>query len=191
MSHAPLYLTLVLLAGAVLVIGLFNALRLPSILGYMTVGVLLGPHVLGWLPESSHTRLLAELGVVFLLFFVGLEFSLTSLLRSRRNVLGLGSAQVVATAVLFAALAYGFDVSPAAAFIIGGSLAMSSTAIVLRQLGEQHELATRHGRLTVAVLIFQDIATLPFLVLLPQLAPGASSGALPRSGWVASKTRTA
>lgn len=173
MPEDPLQLTLILLATAVLVIGVFRHFHLSSVLGYLVVGVLLGPATLGWLPDTAHTQLLAELGVVFLLFTVGLEFSLPMLLASRRIVLGLGGAQVALTSLLCGVAAWIFGLSLPAAFVLGGAVAMSSTAIVMKQLREQMELSTRLGQLAVSILLFQDVASLPFLLLLPKLARGA------------------
>jgi CPA2 family monovalent cation:H+ antiporter-2 len=140
--------------------------------GYLAVGVLAGPYGLGLLKDVAEIRLLAELGVMFLMFVLGLEFSLPVMWSARRAVFGVGGVQVLVTAGLAGAAAHLAGASPAAALAVGGAVAMSSTAIVLKQLSEQGEISTRHGRLTVAVLLFQDLATLPFLVALPVLGAG-------------------
>ncbi|MGD8312589.1 MAG: cation:proton antiporter [Gammaproteobacteria bacterium] len=172
MIHEILIDILLLLAVTVLVVGLFRQLRIPAIIGYLTVGVLIGPNGLSWLTDATEIRVMAELGVVFLLFMVGLEFSLPVLAASRAAIFGFGGAQVLLTGGLATALALSAGLFLPAAIVLGGALAMSSTAIVLRQLTEQGELATRHGRLAVSVLLFQDLAVLPFLVAIPVLAAG-------------------
>lgn len=166
---------LIVLASAVLVVALFHRLHMPAVIAYMLVGILVGPHALNWLPPSEATRFLAELGVIFLMFYVGLEFSLPHVLAARRAVLIVGGAQVLATAVVLGAAAYAFGLPAPAALLVGGALAMSSTAIGLKQLAEQAELNTAHGRMVVGVLLFQDVATLPFLVALNAFA-GAADG---------------
>ena len=169
---------LALLGTAVAVLAAFRALRLPAVLGYLLVGVLVGPHGLGWLPDTEFTRTLAELGVVFLLFTVGLEFSLPELLAQSRATAALGALQILITAALGAAVAAALGLPWGIAAVLGGAAAMSSTAIVVRQLGERLELGTRHGRAVVAVLLLQDLATLPFLVLASRLGgAGTAAGA--------------
>jgi CPA2 family monovalent cation:H+ antiporter-2 len=173
-----LELTLLLLAASVAGVVIFRLLNLPPMLGYLVVGILIGPHALGLVPDSADTRYLAEFGVVFLMFSIGLEFSLPRLRSMRRIVFGLGGAQVVLTvlAVMAAgfvahhALAERFDISLAASFALGGALAMSSTAIVMKLLAERLELETEHGRRVVGILLFQDLAVVPLLVIVPTLA---------------------
>lgn len=169
MQHSFFDMVLVLLAAATLTVAFFSKLRLSPILGYLVIGAVLGPHALGWLPDSHNTRLLAEFGVVFLMFTIGLEFSLPRLLAQKRLVLGAGFLQVVLGTLVFGAAAMWFGLSPEAAFITGGALTMSSTAIVLKQLDGQRELNAAHGQIAIAVLLFQDLAAIPFLVMLPIL----------------------
>lgn len=166
----------VLLAIAVAVLALLRRAGIPPTVGYIGVGILIGPHGLRWIDLSGNTQLIAELGVVFLMFMVGLEFSLPRLLAARDAVFRLGSAQVVTTTAVAggAALLAGFG--PAIAAIIGAAVAMSSTAISLKQLSDQGELGRAHARLAIGALLFQDLATLPVLVLVPQLAPNGSDG---------------
>ena len=135
-----------------------------------------GPHVLGLLPDSEQTRFLGELGVVFLMFSIGLEFTLGDLWSNRRQVLGIGGSEVVLMTLLAGGAARWAGLGMEAAALVGGAVAMSSTAVVVRQLAEQMELATRHGRASVAVLLFQDLATLPFLALLGSLAVTPGGG---------------
>lgn len=170
--------TLVLLSCAVLGVVAFRMLNLPPMLGYLGVGILIGPYALGWAQESAATHQLAEFGVVFLMFSIGLEFSLPKLISMRRAVFGLGLAQVVATIVvaMLGAIAAGmilpqyFQMSWKAAFALGGALSMSSTAIVSKMLTEKLELESPHGRQIISVLLFQDLAVVPLLILVPALA---------------------
>jgi CPA2 family monovalent cation:H+ antiporter-2 len=163
---------LVLLVVSVLTVSVFRRFRLPAILAYLCVGVVVGPNGLAWVPDNEATSLLAEYGVVFLLFTVGLEFSLPRLIAMRHEVLRLGSAQVAATTLIAGGAAWALGMSAAAAFVVGGAIAMSSTAIVIKQLTERLELNSRHGSLSVGVLLFQDLAVIPFLILIPVLAGG-------------------
>ena len=169
----PLAQILLLLAAAVGVVALARRAGLPAILGYLVVGVALGPHALGLFDETEGTRLLAELGVVFLLFTLGLEFSWPRMVAMRREVFGVGSVQVVTLAgvamLVFHAL--GVDLLPAVA--LGGAVAVSSTAIIVQQLTEQSEINRTHGRVAFSVLLFQDLAFVPFLVLAGALAAGS------------------
>ncbi|MDD3449598.1 MAG: monovalent cation:proton antiporter-2 (CPA2) family protein [Gammaproteobacteria bacterium] len=178
MTYGILLEVLVLLASAVLVVALFRRLRLPPILAYLAVGMAVGPHGFGWIPDTEDTRLLAEFGVVFLMFTIGLEFSLPHLLAMRRTVLGLGGSQVLITTLLVGLAAWLLGRSPEAAFVTGGALAMSSTAIVTKQLAEQTEIHSRHGRQSIAVLLFQDLAVVPFLILIPALGSGGENDLL-------------
>jgi len=167
-----LELVLLLLATAVLVVVVFRQLRLPALIGYLLVGVLIGPHALGWAASSHETRYLAEFGMVFLMFSVGLEFSLPKLATMRRVVFGLGAAQVGATTMLVLVLCLALGLDWRAGLVLGGALAMSSTAILAKILSERLELNTQHGRAIIGVLLFQDLAVVPFLILTPALAHG-------------------
>jgi monovalent cation:H+ antiporter-2, CPA2 family len=168
----PLSQVLILLAAAVLLVTLARRLGLPTSLAYLIAGLALGPHALAVVASTATTRLLAELGVVFLLFTLGLEFALPRLIAMRREVFGLGSAQVAATAALFAVLAWHGGIPWPAAVVVGGALAMSSTAILLHQLTERAELNRTHGRLAFSMLLFQDLAFVPFLALASALTAG-------------------
>ncbi len=170
MAHTLLETVLLLLAAATVTVALFHRLNLSPILGYLVVGALLGPHALGWLPDAEPTRLLAEFGVVFLMFSIGLEFSLPRLLAQKRLVLGAGGLQVVLGTAAFGLAGWLLGLPPAAALVAGGAFAMSSTAIVLKQLEEQMELDAPHGQVAVGILLFQDLAAMPFLVIVPALA---------------------
>jgi CPA2 family monovalent cation:H+ antiporter-2 len=172
MHHSPLTDVLLLLAASVLAVTLFRRLNLPPLLAYLGVGALVGPHALGWVPDTENTRFLAEFGVVFLLFTLGLEFSLTRLVAMRRAVLGMGGAQVAITALVAGGAAWAMGLSIPGALAVGGVLAMSSTAIVIKLLSEQLEINSRHGRAAIGILLFQDLAVIPFLILIPALAAG-------------------
>ncbi|KAB2845357.1 MAG: potassium transporter [Burkholderiales bacterium] len=165
-----LQIILVLLAAAVLVVVLCRQFQLPPVLGYLLVGVAVGPHALAWVPDTHQTRYLAEFGVVFLMFSIGLEFSLPQLKAMRRSVFGLGAAQVLITLALGlgACVALGYDWRMGIA--LGGALAMSSTAIVSKMLAERMEIGTPHGRDAMGVLLFQDLAVVPLLIVVPALA---------------------
>jgi CPA2 family monovalent cation:H+ antiporter-2 len=169
-----LELTLLLLAAAVLGVVAFRLLNLPPMLGYLAVGILIGPHAFGLVPDTKETRYLAEFGVVFLMFSIGLEFSLPKLKTMRSLVFGLGMGQVVLT--ILAVLAGGWlagrlwPFSLDGAFLLGATLAMSSTAILMKLLADRLELETEHGRRMVGVLLFQDLAVVPLLVVIPALA---------------------
>src|SRR5215469_13293338 len=169
---APLTQVLILLAGCVFLVTLARRLGLPTTLAYLVVGVVLGPHALNIVSDSGTTRQLAELGVAFLLFTLGLEFSLPRMIAMRKEVLGLGAAQVSATTAVFAVIAWLSGVHGLTAVVIGGALSMSSTAIILHQLTERAELNRTHGRLAFSMLLFQDLAFVPFLALASALAAG-------------------
>ncbi len=173
--HGTLELVLILLLAAVVVVAVFRQLALPALLGYLLVGVLIGPNALGLVSDSAETRYLAEFGVVFLMFSIGLEFSLAKLLTMRRLVFGLGAAQVGISIALivFVAMLTGTDWR--AGLLLGGVFAMSSTAILAKMLAERLELNTPHGRQIVGILLFQDLAVVPLLIVIPALARGAET----------------
>jgi len=162
----PLSQVLVLLAGAVLLVTLARRLGLPTTHAYLVLGLILGPHAFGLLADSDTTRLLGSLGVAFLLFTLGLEFSLPRMIAMRHEVLGLGVSQVSATTAVFALLAHLLLHLPwLTAIVLGGAISLSSTALLLQQLTERAELNRTHGRLAFAMLLFQDLAFVPFLAL--------------------------
>jgi CPA2 family monovalent cation:H+ antiporter-2 len=168
--ESSLSLVLILLATAVAVVVLCRSLHLPVMLGYLAVGILIGPHALAWIPDAVETQHLAEFGVVFLMFSIGLEFSLTRLMSMKRTVFGLGGAQVVVTMLLVMALAAIFGLNWRAGLALGGVLAMSSTAIVSMMLVERAELNLPYGQQMMGVLLFQDLAVVPLLIIIPALA---------------------
>lgn len=168
----PLSQVLILLAAAVFAVTVVRRLGLPATVAYLAVGLALGPHALAVVSESSTTQLLGELGVAFLLFTLGLEFSLPRMMAMRREVFGLGAAQVAATTAVFAAIAWMLGLHWLTAIVVGGAIAMSSTAILLQQLTEKAELNRTHGRLAFSMLLFQDLAFVPLLAL----ASGPAAG---------------
>jgi CPA2 family monovalent cation:H+ antiporter-2 len=167
---------LLLLTSSVLAVALFRAMRLPAMLAYFVVGVLFGPFALNLLPSTESGRQLAEFGIVFLMFSIGLEFSLPKLYAMRKTLFGLGGAQVLITLGVTMLLGWLAGLSLPTAFVVGGALTMSSTAIVSKILIERVDLNSRHGRLSIGILLFQDLAVIPILVLIPAL--GAHSGNL-------------
>ena len=169
----PLLQILILLTASVCVVAAVRKLALPAILGYLAVGMLLGPHALALAADNETTQLLADFGVVFLVFTLGLEFSLPRLVAMRWEVLGVGGAQVlITTGIIAAGVSLLFDVAPAVAVVIGGALAMSSTAIIIAQLTEQSENNRTHGRLAVAICLFQDLSFPLLLALVSALSGG-------------------
>lgn len=172
MIEQPLTQVLIMLAASVFVVTLARRAGWPAMLGYLVVGLALGPHALGVIPRSAVMQALPELGVVFLVFTLGLEFSLPRMLAMRREVFGLGALQVGAILGVSAAIARLLGVRWPDAIVIGGAVAMSSTAVILQQLTERGELNRTHGRLAVAMLLFQDLAFVPLLALASGLARG-------------------
>ncbi len=171
---SPLTQVLVLLFASVVVVAIARRQGLPPMLGYLSVGMLLGPLAFGLLPDSNATQTLAGIGVVFLLFTLGLDFSWPRMIAMRREVFGLGLAQLLIVGLSTAALLHALGVRWASGIVVGGALAMSSTAIVLHQLTDQAELNRTHGRLAFAVVLFQDLAFVPLLALASAL--GSSGG---------------
>lgn len=161
---------LILLFAAVLLVAIFRRLGQPVILAYLVAGVLLGPHGAAVLSEQANMQTIAELGIVFLMFSLGLEFSLPRLIAMRMLVVGVGGLQVLFTSLLFFWLGWWWGLSLPQALVVSGTLALSSTAVVIKQLGEQKQLHTRRAQLGVSVLLFQDLAVVPLLVMIPILA---------------------
>lgn len=163
-----------MLTSSVLFVAFFRALRLPPLLAYFVVGVLFGPYAFGLLPDTESGRHFAEFGIVFLMFSIGLEFSLPKLYAMRKTLFGLGGAQVAITmmAVMLVCWLAGFSLT--VAFIVASAFTMSSTAIVSKILMERVDLNSRHGRLSIGILLFQDLAVIPILVLISALGSETS-----------------
>jgi K+:H+ antiporter len=161
---------LIFLAAGTLIAPIFQRLRSSLVLGYLVAGSAIGPRVLGLVENDERTTGIAELGVVALMFTIGLEITLDRLRVMRRHLFGLGTGQLVLAAAAIGGAAAMAGVSPRAAVILGGGLALSSTAVVLQILAERGELASRVGRVAFAVLLLQDLAVVPLLSLVPALA---------------------
>jgi len=172
MNENVLFTVLVLLAMSIVTVIVLKRFNLPPILAYLFVGIIVGPHAMGLVEHEESIHLLAEIGVVFLLFSIGLEFSLAQLVAMKKAVLGLGTTQVVLTTFAGMGVAYLIGISWEGSIVVGGAVALSSTAIVAKQLTEQLEMHSRHGRLALGALLFQDLAVVPFLVIIPILAGG-------------------
>ncbi len=177
MEHPILTGVIVLLAASVVGLAVFARLGLPSLLAYLVVGVIVGPHGLSWLPHTTDIHFLGEFGVVLLLFTIGLEFSLSHIWLLRKQVFVVGGAQVAVSTAVGGGLAWLLGLEPSAAFVLGGALALSSTAVVSRELSRRGEIGQPHGRLSVSVLIFQHLAVVPFLILIPVMGGDSETGA--------------
>lgn len=162
--------TLIVVLTALIVSVVFRAIRLPVILGYLFVGTLVGPHILGWLPDTEYISELAEFGVVLLMFTIGLEFSLSKLFALRFSVFVLGTLQVLATIVITLSIGLLVQMTMIESLVVGCVVAMSSTAIVIKQLSEQFEVQSPHGLTAVGILLFQDLAVIPILVIISSLS---------------------
>jgi CPA2 family monovalent cation:H+ antiporter-2 len=173
MSEQVLYTVILLLAMSIAVVVALKRVSLPPILAYLLVGIAVGPHAMGMMENAHSIHMLAEIGVVFLLFSIGLEFSFAQLIAMKKAVLGLGTSQVILTTLAGMWIAHAMGISWEAAIVVGGAVALSSTAIVAKQLTEQLEMQSRHGRLALGALLFQDLAVVPFLVIIPILAGGS------------------
>jgi monovalent cation:proton antiporter-2 (CPA2) family protein len=175
--------TAVLLAAAVLAVALFRLLRLSSILGYVAAGLVIGPWGFNLIGDVARVTQVSEFGVVLLLFIIGLELQPTRLWVMRRIVFGLGAAQVTVCALLLGAGAYGLGLPPIAAAVVGFGLSLSSTPLVLQLLAERKQLKSQHGRAAFGILLFQDLAVLPVLAILPLVSPHAAAHAAAGPWW--------
>ncbi|MES2355305.1 MAG: monovalent cation:proton antiporter-2 (CPA2) family protein [Pseudomonadota bacterium] len=169
----------IFLAAAVLLVPLCRKLALGAILGYLVAGILIGPAGLGLVGDVETTLHISEFGVVLLLFIIGLELEPARLWVLRRLVFGLGAAQVLLTSLIIAGFAHQFGLGWQAAFVAGLGLSMSSTAFVMQTMAEKDQLATRHGREAFSILLFQDLAVIPLLALLPLLSANDTNEANP------------
>ncbi|MFV3308378.1 monovalent cation:proton antiporter-2 (CPA2) family protein [Pseudomonas sp. NY15181] len=170
--------TVIFLLAVVFLVPLAQRLKLGAVPGYLLAGILIGPSVLGLISNPQNVSKLSEMGVVMLLFIIGLELSPRRLWMMRRSLFGVGSLQVGLTAIVIGALAYLlFGQSPAAAVVLGVGLALSSTAFGLQVLAERKELNKPHGRTAVGILLFQDIAAIPLIAIVPLLGGAGDSAA--------------
>lgn len=168
--------SIIYLLAAIVMVSVSRRLGFGSVLGYLAAGIIIGPFGVALIRDPEHIMHFAELGVVFLLFIVGLELQPSRLWVLRKMVFGLGSAQVLLSAIVLSALAWAFGLEATPAIIIGLILALSSTAFVLQMLAEKKELTTTHGRAAFSILLFQDLAAIPLLAIVPMLGAGGGSG---------------
>src|ERR1700681_18761 len=175
----------IFLAAAVVAIPIFRRFKLGSVLGYLAAGIFIGPSCLRLISRIDATLHIAEFGIVLLMFVIGLELQPSRLWVMRKPIFGLGLAQVlVTTAGIGLAAYFGFEQSNASALIIGFGLSMSSTALALQLLAERGQLNSQYGRSAFSILLFQDVAVLPALALLPLLGAAASQISSPPRVWV-------
>jgi len=167
---------LVLLLAAIVAVPLAQRFRVSPMLGYLAAGMVVGPYGFGFIRDTGEAELLSEFGVVFLLFTIGLDMPLQRLQAMWRYIFGLGLAQVLVTGGAVGLAGYELGLTPRAALVVGGALAFSSTAAVLQLLAERGELASRVGRVSLAILLFQDLAVVPLLALLPLLTRDTNDG---------------
>jgi monovalent cation:proton antiporter-2 (CPA2) family protein len=177
MGEGSLFELIVLLGAAVVLVPLAKRFGLGMVLGYLGAGLAIGPWALGLVTDVENIKRIAEFGVVFLLFVIGLELQPSRLWALRQSIFGYGSAQVVVTAGLLAAAAMVAGLPPTASVIIGLALSLSSTAFALQLLAERKELTARHGRMAFSILLFQDLAAIPMIAIVPLLAAMPSHGA--------------
>ncbi len=168
-----------LLAAAVITVVVCRKFKLPAMLGYLLVGMLIGPYALGFIQSSDEASHLAEYGIVFLMFTLGLEFNLAKLNAMKRIVFGLGAAQVGAVLVFVAAAVMLAGLDWKAGLVLGAAAAMSSTAMVSKLLSDRDELNAPHGQNAIGILLFQDLAVVPFLIIIPALSLPDGSVTIP------------
>lgn len=187
MQLSILEIILILLITSITVSSLFRFLKFPVIVGYLTVGVVVGPFMMQVIPDTQDIKDLAEFGVVFLMFTIGLEFSLSKMLEMKKTVFIYGGLQVFLTTIATALVGIQFNMTLAEVLIVGGIVALSSTAIVLKQLNDQGELYLPHGLNAVGILLFQDLAVIPLLILIPNLQNIEMIGLVQELGWATLK----
>lgn len=175
MSFSIFDTILILLAVSIATSSIFQKLNIPVIVGYIAVGIVLGPHAAGVMGDDLVVRDLAEFGLVFLMFNIGLEFSFSKLLHMKRAVFVYGGLEVLIAILVTTTIGYYLSMTIAQAFIVGSIVAMSSTAIVVKQLSTQRQLLTKHGENSVGILLFQDLAVIPILILVPSLGQPSSN----------------
>jgi monovalent cation:proton antiporter-2 (CPA2) family protein len=161
--------------AAVVAVPVFRLLGLSAVLGYLAAGVAIGPSGLSLVEDPQTIATVAELGVVLLLFIIGLELKLSHLWEMKRDIFGLGFAQLAVTALCLGGAAYAIGFSPRASFVTGVAVALSATAIALQMLGERNDLQRPYGQRSFAILLFQDLSVVPLLAILPLLASGAAA----------------
>jgi len=170
-----LIVIIILLSAAVVAVSLFRKLRISPVLGYLAAGATIGPYGLGFISDIKGTSAIAELGVVFLLFIIGLELSFDRIKTIRKQAVILGLLQILLTALLLALLLVLCGFTSKTAVIIASGLSLSSTALVMQLLSESKQKALQVGRISLAVLLLQDLAVVPLLVLVPVLSRNGNS----------------
>jgi CPA2 family monovalent cation:H+ antiporter-2 len=183
MSLGVLEIIICILLGALAISALFRRYHLPVVLGYLLVGTFVGPHALGFIPETKHIEEVAEFGIVFLMFTVGLEFSKPQLFALKRPAFVLGGSQVALTLFLTLSLTMMLGWTLLSGLVLASIIAMSSTAIVVKQLKDQNELHTSHGLNSVGILLFQDMAVIPLIILLAGLAHASQTSLMTEFIW--------
>ena len=178
MDHSYFFELIFLLAISVVTVWAFKRLKLPAILAYLVAGIIAGPQILAIITDPHQVALVGELGIVFLLFSLGLEFSIPKLVAMRHLVFGVGSAQVVLTLIIVMLITNLLGLSWSSAFIVGSIFALSSTAVVVKSLNETGITQTKRGQIAISILLFQDIAVVPLLIAIPLMAGGDSGGQL-------------
>lgn len=163
---------IVILLAAVTVVVICKRLDIPAIIGYLLIGILVGPQALGLIDDPANAQLIAEFGVVFLMFTIGLEFSISKMIRMKNMVFGLGGAQVFLTALATTLVGLMIGMTLTEAMVIACIASMSSTAIVSKQLSDQNELSSLPGRKAISILLFQDLAVIPFFIFFSSLSGG-------------------
>ncbi|MDD3744634.1 MAG: cation:proton antiporter, partial [Lentimicrobiaceae bacterium] len=167
----PLLKEVVIILGlSVMIILLFQRLKMPSTLGFLITGMIAGPNALRFISASHQVETLSEIGVIFLLFIIGIEFSIKGLAKVKQTVFLGGTLQVAGTIILSAVIAFGLGLTMKEAIFMGFLISLSSTAIVLKILQEQGQVTTPHGRIIMAILIFQDIIVVPMILITPIMA---------------------
>lgn len=174
MQDSLLFNIVLLLILTVFIVSVSRRIHVPPLLNYIIVGIIVGPYGFEWIGNEGNISFLAEFGIVFLLFSIGLEFSLSQMVAMRKQVFGLGTAQVFITTLLAYGISELAGLGTTTSIIVASAFALSSTAIVIKQLTEQSEIQSRHGKASVGILIFQDIMAIPLLILIPAL--GLASG---------------
>src|SRR5580692_2511251 len=178
----------IFLAAAVIAIPIFRYFKLGSVLGYLAAGIIIGPAALGLINKIDATQHIAEFGIVLLMFVIGLELQPSRLWVLRKPIFGLGTAQVLVTTLGIGSAAYfGFGQTWQSSLVIGFGLAMSSTALVLQLLAERGQLNSQYGRSAFSILLFQDVAVMPALALLPLLGVAAARPSAPSGLWLVVK----
>ena len=159
-----------LMTLSVFVVWFFKRINLPAILAYLVAGLLAGPEILSLFDDPDQMHIIAEVGIVFLLFSLGLEFSLPKMIAMRNLVFGIGAGQMIVCTIVFAVVMISFGFNLSTALVIGGMIGLSSTAIVIKQIDELGRLNTPRSQMAVSILLFQDIAVVPILIVIPLLA---------------------